>query len=325
MKKNFPLISIIIPAYNHELYVERAIVSVLNQSYENIDLVVVDDGSSDNTWDVIQNVHRKYDGKFKIFTQENKGVCKTLNFGISNSSGEYIAVLASDDYYAPNKLEKQIKTFLESPAVVGLVHSSAYLDYGGSRSLVSLTGSYLPAVGQCFYMLIEQGARVVAPTVMFKRTAYESVHGFDENLVAEDVDFYVALAARGWEFAYDPTPLVYKTVVWGSLGSNVEILHDVHFKILEKYKNNITPEKFEFLNNNIYKHIIALAAGNNQLMYAFRTSLTLSNRTHSPFPLIYFTFKAARSLILKFIPLNARHYLRQFRANLVKNKHATRV
>lgn len=321
MKKHQPLVSVIIPAYNHELYVERAILSVINQSYKNIELIVVNDGSTDDTWSVIKNLWHLHGECFKIYNQENKGVCKTINRGISKSTGDYIAILASDDFFALNKLEEQIKLFLVSSDDVGLVHSSAYLNYGNSRPYVSLSGSYLPAVGSCFEMLIEQGARVVAPTVMFKRAAYESVNGFDESLIAEDVDFYVALAAQGWKFAYDPTPLVYKTVVCGSLGSNVGMLHDVHFKILEKYKDKIGVEKFEHLNNMIYKHIIILAAGNGQLAYAFRTSVALSRRQKSFLPFIIFTIHSARNLLLGLIPEDFRHYLRVLRSSFFsKNK-----
>jgi alpha-1,3-rhamnosyltransferase len=315
MKSNTPLVSVIIPAYNHALYVERAISSVLNQTYKNIELIVIDDGSIDDTWNEINRIHQKSGGKFKIFTQSNKGVSITLNLGVAKSSGIYIALLASDDYYVEDKIERQVKLFLESHDTVGLVHSSAFMDYGDPESIVSLTGSYIPAVGDnIFYMLVEQGARVVAPTVMFKRIAYDSVQGFDENLIAEDVDFYVALAAKGWSFGYDSKPLVYKTEVEGSLGSRIEVLHDVHFQILNKYKNIIKPEKFENLTNSIYKHIIILAAGNNELNYAFRITRILTKKLKNLLSLYVFVVYAIRNITLRSIPFSVRKKLRLLRS-----------
>lgn len=317
MKSNLPLVSVVIPAYNHAAYVERAIESVLTQTYENIELIVVDDGSKDDTWDVIKRVHEKFNGQFDIVTQDNKGVSCALNVGISKTSGTYVAVLASDDYYAAEKIERQVELFLKSPETVGLVHSSAFADYGKGGDPVSLTGSYLPATGQCFHMLLEQGARVIAPTVMFKRSAYESVQGFDETLIAEDVDFYVSLAVKGWEFAYDPMPLIYKNATHESLGSRMEALHDVHFKILEKHKNRIDPDRYEKLKNNIYKHIIIIAAGNGKLGYAFHTSVTLAKRERNLLPILAFLLHAARNIILRSIPDGVRNNLRVLRSKLL--------
>src|SRR3712207_2174689 len=85
---NLPLVSVIIPAFNHERLVARAIESVLGQSYSAIDLVVVDDGSSDDTWRVIQEVHARSVNTFRIFTKQNQGVSATLNYGVARSSGQ---------------------------------------------------------------------------------------------------------------------------------------------------------------------------------------------------------------------------------------------
>lgn len=104
------LISVIIPAYNHEKYVRETIQSIVNQTYQNLELIIVDDGSKDSTWQKIQGMKQVCESRFSrvIFdTQENQGSCKTLNKLISLAQGEYIYITASDDVAKSNAIEKE--------------------------------------------------------------------------------------------------------------------------------------------------------------------------------------------------------------------------
>ena len=101
-----PEVSIILPSYNYENYIGKTIDSVLNQSYPNWELIIIDDGSMDNSLDVIK---RYKDKRIHLFTQKNKGVSSTLNRGIRNSSGKYICFLDADDKYHPDKLDAQVE------------------------------------------------------------------------------------------------------------------------------------------------------------------------------------------------------------------------
>lgn len=105
MKKDNPLVSIIIPVYNGEDYVKEAIDSALNQTYKNIEVIVVNDGSKDNT----EKICLKYKDRIKYYSKANGGVSTALNLAISKSNGEYISWLSHDDLYYPNKIEEQIK------------------------------------------------------------------------------------------------------------------------------------------------------------------------------------------------------------------------
>jgi len=102
-----PRISVIIPAYNRANYLTEAINSVLSQTYRNFELIVVNDGSQDNTEEIL----KKYVGKIKYFYQENNGVSSARNKGIDNSKGEFLCFLDSDDLWEKKKLEKQIDYF----------------------------------------------------------------------------------------------------------------------------------------------------------------------------------------------------------------------
>ena len=144
-----PKVSVVMPAYNHQEYVGRSIDSVVSQTYPNVELIVVDDGSTDKTWEKISEKLEKNPGLFKAVSRPNGGVCSALNEGIALSSGEFVAVIASDDYYLPTKLSDQMQLFLNLDERVGLIHSGAYLDYQNGQKLEDITGSYKPAVGSC--------------------------------------------------------------------------------------------------------------------------------------------------------------------------------
>ncbi len=108
--KSLPLVTIIVPAYNHDKYIEKCIDSIIEQTYQNIEIIIINDGSTDKTIDkIVSYAHHE---KVVVIDQENKGLCKTLNVGLSLAKGDYISILASDDYLIANKLEKQVE-FLE--------------------------------------------------------------------------------------------------------------------------------------------------------------------------------------------------------------------
>src|SRR4030042_7089075 len=110
MSSNIPKISVIVPSYNHEKYIGFAIESVLKQTFRNWELIIVDDGSTDNSVDIIKKYN---DPRIKLFIQTNHDAPYTINRGIKESVGEYIAILNSDDAFEPHKLEESIQTLLE--------------------------------------------------------------------------------------------------------------------------------------------------------------------------------------------------------------------
>lgn len=111
------MVSIIIPTYNRESYVLRAVESVLNQTYRDIEVVLIDDGSTDNTAHKLKEVSTK-DSRLKYFFQENKGVAAARNLGMQKASGEYISFLDSDDVLYPCKVEEQIRELTKQGADV---------------------------------------------------------------------------------------------------------------------------------------------------------------------------------------------------------------
>ena len=123
MNGNEALVSVLIPAYNHEDYIQETIRSIISQTYKNIELIVIDDGSKDITWQKINELKAECEKRFtRVFfkTKTNGGTCETLNMLINEANGKYVYLIASDDLAKPNAIEKEV-AFLESNSEYVLV------------------------------------------------------------------------------------------------------------------------------------------------------------------------------------------------------------
>ncbi len=190
MKNMF--VSIIIPAYNAARYIEETILSVLNQTHRNLELIIVDDGSSDNQSEIIERLV-KTDGRIQYIKQKNAGVSSARNHGYSLSKGEYLAFLDADDVWLPNNLEEKLKKF-QGDAELGLVHSDLEIIDGDSQ----LTGE--TKSGKEGYILDDllswNGTCIPTPSsILVKREVIEKVGGFDLKLSnAADQEFFFRVA-----------------------------------------------------------------------------------------------------------------------------------
>lgn len=129
------LVSVIIPAYNHEQFVQDTIISIIAQTYQNIELIVVDDGSTDNTWNKINELKNDCEKRFvQVYfeTKENEGTCKTLNRLISLTKGDYIYIIASDDIAKPNAISTLLENIKYKNAIVA-VGDNEIIDHNGER------------------------------------------------------------------------------------------------------------------------------------------------------------------------------------------------
>lgn len=132
MNEYFGLVSIIMPAYNSEKYIENSIRSVLKQSYRNFELIIIDDCSSDHTLDIVSNFAEQ-DERIKFFSNPiNLGVAKTRNFGVEIASGDWIAFLDSDDLWVDTKLDKQLSYMIESRSLFSFTGLN-FIDSSGRK------------------------------------------------------------------------------------------------------------------------------------------------------------------------------------------------
>lgn len=191
MKNNLPKVSVIIPCYNHVEYLEQSIKSVLNQTYSNIELIVIDDGSTDGSVKALKALAENYG--FTLIIQQNIGLSNTLNKAIKKfSSGEFIAVLASDDYYHVNKIEKQVLEIANNKnSEFCYTKSVEFESQTGEEIRVfpskKFTGSVLKKI------FLRQP--YAAGSILFSKSLYNRVGGFDERLKYEDWDFSIRCAA----------------------------------------------------------------------------------------------------------------------------------
>ncbi len=197
-----PLISVVIPAYNRENLISGAIESVLNQTDKNFELIVVNDGSTDNTEGVIL----KYKANLKYISQENKGPSAARNRGISESHGEFIAFLDSDDIWIKTKLEKQREPFNANPDLM-IVHSDEIWIRNGIR--VNQMKKHQKGGGDQFERALE--LCIISPSaVLLRKEVFHEVGMWDENFhFAEDYDLWLRILSK-YPAGYLSEPLVIK-------------------------------------------------------------------------------------------------------------------
>ena len=198
-----PLVSIVITCYNYAQYLSGCIESVLAQTYKNYEVVVVDDGSTDNTFEIAQPYCRKF--AVRYVRQENEGQASAKNRGIKESKGEFIAFLDADDQWEPDKLSKQIPLFAIQE--VGVVYSRfVYIDNEGKSLPMEDPGKFLePRRGKVTASLIYDNF-IPFSSVIVRRVSFEASGVFDESLnMGIDWDLWLRLSTRHqFDFCEEP-------------------------------------------------------------------------------------------------------------------------
>ena len=258
-----PLVSIVLPSYNHARFVEQALASVVGQTYPHWELVVVDDGSTDGSAGVIRTyvgtLGADVQARIRIVEKDNGGVSAALNTALALTSGSLICTLASDDWYAPTKLERQVALFASGPADMGLVHTQV-IAVDADGLIVGSRGSTTPSIGHCFEDILTLRSHVVAPTSMFRREVLDRVGLFDEALVCEDLDFLVRIAHAGFSFGFDNEPLFYKREDAGSLGNRLERWWRDIVTVLDKYRPDLDQATFARYDRAVAGALVRMAS-----------------------------------------------------------------
>ncbi len=185
------LVSVIIPVYNRESYIYHAVMSVLNQTYKNWQLIIIDDASTDDTY---FSIFKLIDNKkiFYFYNSSNRGVSFSRNKGIKLSKGEYIALLDSDDYWLPDKLEKQIKYMQEKNFKICQTDEF----WLRKNRFVNPKKKHKKIEGDIFFKSLE--LCIVSPSaVLIHRDVFNDIGYFDENLIAcEDYDLWLRVSLK---------------------------------------------------------------------------------------------------------------------------------
>jgi glycosyltransferase involved in cell wall biosynthesis len=240
-----PLVSIICLCYNHEKFVVESLQAVVNQSYKNIELIVVDDCSSDNSVSVIKKWLLDFPDIQFIVNEKNLGNTKTFNSAVKFAKGDYLIDLAADDILLKNCVALQIEKFQNSLFKnLGLVYGncenideqgnfdSYYFEVDKNKNTIEKRKT-----GDVYASVISTGKAICSVSALVKRAVFDALNGYDENLAYEDLDLWIRIS-RNYNIDFIDEILVQKRIVSNSMSThffkrNSKLNHST-FKILKK-------------------------------------------------------------------------------------------
>ncbi len=215
-----PLISVIIPAYNHEKYVSETIHSIWNQTYPNLELIVIDDGSTDNTSKIIESLLEKSPIKMKFIRKKNEGLARTLNQSLQLINGEYFFLLASDDTAKPQAIETLMNGIKNSSMtnIAVAFGDNNYINFESKQVQVNQSrqiaktedenkyNTFLdyfftlrPRLKNKNYFLSYESfidGNYVPSGILINKSILLDLNGYDENVLLEDFDFYLKVSKK---------------------------------------------------------------------------------------------------------------------------------
>lgn len=270
--QNNPLVTIICLCYNHEAYVVESLNSVINQSYPSIELIIVDDCSTDSSKIIIETWLEKNPQIQFITNETNLGNTKSFNKALKLAKGEYVIDLAADDILLPNCVTLQLEGFKNSHYKnLGVVY--------GNVELISENGTfdsyYFPVneqkkvienriTGDIYQSVLSGGNSICSVSAMIKKTVFDHLQGYDETLAYEDLDFWIR-ASRQYEFDFIDKLLIQKRIVANSLGSDFskkkgsrarKINHSTYLILKKTIALNKTREENKALLKRIHYEIV---------------------------------------------------------------------
>jgi glycosyltransferase involved in cell wall biosynthesis len=241
-----PRVTIVMPAYNAARYLPTAIDSVIHQSYSDWELIVIDDGSTDETKSVATSYVPRTSGRLRYLYQSNRGPAAARNAGLQATTGEFIATLDADDVWLPMRLERGISVMDRSPQV-GLVHSLvARINVEGN-----VVGSFnFPSkhqAGKIALNIYTRRANILSPTVLFRRQCIDTVGLFDEAFRGtEDRDLWFRIAER-YEIAYIDEILALYRSSPGSVASDSGLAVQTKLSFARKHLERRACSRFSWL------------------------------------------------------------------------------
>ena len=225
-------VSVIIPCYNYACYLTEAVESVINQTYKNFEIIIVNDGSTDNTKQVAEGLIKQYpDYAIEVINQENKGVVAARNIGVKKAKGQYILCLDADDKIEPTYLEKTVKV-LDTDPEVGFVYTWIH-QIGEVDRIIKQD----PAWG---LDRLKTGINHIHSATIFRKKAWQEVEGFNPNMLGcEDLDFWISILEKGYKGKLIEEPLTYYRIHKSSRfqSKTIRYLDKIKEQIRENHPN----------------------------------------------------------------------------------------
>lgn len=268
------LVSVIIPNYNRAEILKDTVLSVLNQTYKNIEIIVVDDKSTDDSREVIADMSNEYENFRYFLSNKNKGANYCRNKGVELSNGKYIAFLDSDDQFLPNKIDKQIKVFKRNVNNnVGIVYSNMLI---GEKKVLTYNGDTLIKLKDIIFRNKLGGFS----TVLIKREVFFEAGKLDENLLScQDWDFYLKILSKYNGYMISQ-PLVKYFLQADSISRNVDKVLQGHHLIFNKItiinkqkglvSNNLLAYHQNLLFGDIYRNFMMIDKAKENYKYCLK-------------------------------------------------------
>jgi glycosyltransferase involved in cell wall biosynthesis len=227
-----PQVSVVVPAYNVRSYIEQALTSLERQSFQEFEVFIVDDGSTDDTVEVVRPFKER-DSRFQLLHKHNGGLSSARNYGIRHARARYIALLDGDDAYEPDKLATHVALLDRTPEVGVVYSASRAIREDGQPTLMTLSGK--PVTSDPLLALLCKNFIGHGSNAVFRRCIFDEVGEFDEGLrSSEDVDFWLRIAAtRRWQFHRLPQVLCCYRVRPSGLSFNVAQMQHCCEQVIE--------------------------------------------------------------------------------------------
>lgn len=271
-----PLVTVICLCYNQGRFVREAVESVFQQTYKPIQLIVVDDASTDDSAVEIKTLKQEYVALEILLLESNLGNCKAFNRALTLAKGEYIIDLAADDVLLPERIEKGVEALLQRGPLFGVNFCDAELIDEAGQHLAWHSARFphdtIPE-GDVYAQLINRYF-ICPPTLMFSRKVIDMLGGYDETLTYEDFDFWVR-SSRTFHYCYTPEALVKKRQLKNALAKKQFQVFSRHsestYRVCEKIMAmNKSPEEREALAARIrYEAFLNLRLLNFNMMFRF--------------------------------------------------------
>lgn len=234
MQSSQPLVSVVIPCYNHEQFVQDSIQSVIDQTYENIELIIIDDGSKDNSvlkiQEMIESCKKRFI-RFEFRSRANIGLSATLNEALEWCEGKYFSSIASDDQMLNYKTSMQVKYLEKHDRSVAVFGAVQLIDENDQKleKIASKARSY------SFEDIIMHRHNLLAPTQMIRKKTIEDVDGYNANLFIEDWYMWLLLSRKGEIFSMNETFALYRQHD-SNISKNLIKMHEGRLKVLKEFQ-----------------------------------------------------------------------------------------
>ena len=242
-------ISVIIPVFNGEATIRETIDSIVNQTFRDIEIIIINDGSTDATLETIKEIS---DSRIKIFSYSNAGLSASRNRGISQATGEYISFIDADDLWTPDKLELQWQALQQNPQAAV---AYSWTDYIDESSKFLKSGRRIKVNGDAFSKLLVTNFLENGSNQLIRKTALEKVGGFDESLNAsEDFDMWLRLATNYQFICVEKPQILYRTSTT-SMSTNLKRQETASLEVIKRAFNYPKAEKLQYLKKQSLSHL----------------------------------------------------------------------